>query len=243
MSTSRAVLFTALAIGVVTAALMLPGVRGGEGQAKAARSDVVVAESVCEAHELRARKREDPHLEIEIPREFDRPYPSESACRSHELAWDEDAPGPQQPIPFSHAHHAGEYEIPCLYCHSGTDRSRAAGVPSVELCMGCHSQFAKEYDELEGIQILKQHWEEGRSIEWQRVHWLPEYVQFRHNRHIAAGVDCRECHGPVEEMDKVYLVPETRWVYGMPAFKPKMGWCMSCHWERGATDDCLSCHH
>ena len=62
------------------------------------------------------------------------------------MAWDPDAPGPLQPIPFSHAHHAGEFEIECLYCHSGTDRSRAAGVPSVELCMGCHSQFPPTYD-------------------------------------------------------------------------------------------------
>ena len=62
-----------------------------------------------------------------------------------------EAPGPHQPIPFSHKHHAGEFEIDCLYCHSGTDRSRAAGVPSVELCMGCHAQFPAEYDELEGI--------------------------------------------------------------------------------------------
>lgn len=206
-------------------------------------SGVLVATSVCEAHELRARQLEDPQLEIVIPPEFDRPYPSLSACRSAELAWDPDAPGPMQPIPFSHALHAGEYEMPCLYCHSGTDRAPAAGVPSVEVCMGCHAQFPKEYDELEGIRILKRHWEEGRSIEWQQIHRLPEYVQFRHNRHVAAGVECQVCHGAVETMDKLYLVSDTKWVNLLPGLKLKMGWCMTCHWERGASTDCLSCHH
>ena len=66
-------------------------------------------------------------------------------------AWDPEAPGPMQPIPFSHKHHAGEFQIECLYCHAGTGESQAAGVPSVELCMGCHSQFPAEYDEIEGL--------------------------------------------------------------------------------------------
>ena len=105
------------------------------------------AASVCEAQELRARAADNPGLAIEIPPEFDKAWPSLEACRSHEAAWDEEAPGPQQPIPFSHKHHAGDFEIDCQYCHSGTDQSRAAGVPSVELCMGCHAQFPAEYDD------------------------------------------------------------------------------------------------
>ena len=96
-------------------------------------------------------KEDDPHLEIEIPAAFDKKWPSASACQSAIDAWDPEAPGPIQPIPFSHKHHAGEFQIECLYCHTGTDESQAAGVPSVELCMGCHSQFPAEYDEIEGI--------------------------------------------------------------------------------------------
>ena len=59
-----------------------------------------------------------------------------------------------QPIAFPHTIHAGVDQIDCQYCHSGTDQSRTAGIPSVEVCMGCHAQFPKEYDELEGIQTL-----------------------------------------------------------------------------------------
>jgi hypothetical protein len=207
-----------------------------------------VATSVCEAQRLKAAKARNPELQISIPPEFDRDFPSLSACESHEAAWDASAPGPNQPIPFSHAHHAGKFQIDCLYCHSGTDRSQAAGMPSVELCMGCHANFPKEYDELEGIRILKEHWDEKTSVPWEQIHRVPEHVQFRHNRHIAAGLDCNTCHGsaeqPVEASEKLYLVPDTKWwFYGLPTQKLEMGWCIKCHRQNGASQDCLTCHY
>ena len=214
--------------------------------AEEAHGPVLVADSICSAQRLKARKADDPSLQIEIPAEFNGQWPSLSACESHDLAWDDDAPGPRQPIPFSHKHHAGEYEIECLYCHTGTDKSQAAGVPSTALCMGCHSQFPAAYDELEGIRILKDHWEQKKPIEWEQIHRVPEHVQFRHNRHVQAGVACQECHGPVEELDKLYLVPDTQWwFYGLPAQKLEMGWCIKCHRENNqqASQDCLKCHY
>jgi hypothetical protein len=215
------------------------------GVAVAAGGDVLIAGSVCEAHELRAMQEEDPHLEIEIPPEFDKQWPSASACQSAIDAWDPEAPGPKQPIPFSHKHHAGEFQIECLYCHTGTDKSQAAGVPSVELCMGCHSQFPLEYDEIEGIRILKEKWEKQEPIEWVQIHRLPEHVQFRHNRHVQAGVECQTCHGPVEEIDKLHLVPDTRLGYLVPVAKLEMGWCINCHRQNNqqASQDCLKCHY
>jgi hypothetical protein len=235
----------AAALLVSALALWLPP--GGASPARAAGSDEVqVAGSVCEAHRLKAMKAEDPHLEIEIPAEFDKPWPSALACESEAAAWDVTAPGPMQPIPFSHKHHAGEFGIDCQYCHSGTDRSRAAGVPAIEVCMGCHSQFPAEYDELEGIKILKQHWNEKKPIEWKQIHRLPEYVKFRHNRHVSAGLECQRCHGPVEKLDKLYLVPDTIWwPWMMPAAKLEMGWCIECHRQNDhqASQDCLTCHY
>ncbi len=161
-------------------------------------SGALVASSVCEAQEFKALKQADPDLRIEIPKEFDTPWPTLEACRTHAAALDEETPGLVQPIPFSHKHHAGQFAIDCLYCHSGTDRSPSAGVPSVAVCMGCHSQFPASYDELSGIQTLKEHWEKKQPIQWEQIHRLPEYVQFRHNRHVAAGIDCQRCHGRVE---------------------------------------------
>ncbi len=217
----------------------------GDGAANAAGGDVRVASSVCEAHELRAAKEDDPSLEIEIPAEFDKQWPSKAACDSAVAAWDPEADGPMQPIPFSHKHHAGQFKIECLYCHSGTDKSAAAGVPSVELCMGCHSQFPAEYDQIEGIRILKQHWEEKKPVEWVQIHRLPEHVQFRHNRHIQAGVDCQRCHGDVASYDKLPLVADSHIGYLVPVAKLEMGWCINCHRQNNqqASQDCLKCHY
>lgn len=237
---SSALLVLPLAIACGVAAWSLSGPRA----VHAASGTVLVAGSVCEAQELKARKARDSHLEIEIPAEFDKPYPSLDACRSHAAAEDPEAPGPLQPIQFSHKHHAGLYEIDCQYCHSGTDVSPAAGVPSVELCMGCHSQFPKEYDELEGIRTLKQHWEEQVPIQWEQIHRLPEHVQFQHRAHVRAGFDCQACHGPVEEMDKLYMTEDTIWwPWGLPSKKLEMGWCIDCHRANGATQDCYACHY
>jgi len=214
--------------------------------ALAAGADPLVATSVCEAHELRALQEQDPDLEIEIPRQFDTAWPSRDACLSHAAALDENTPGLVQPIPFSHKHHAGKFGIDCQYCHSGTDRSAAAGVPSVELCMGCHSQFPASYDELSGIRTLKQHWENKEPIEWLQVHRLPEYVQFRHNRHLRADppVDCQLCHGLVQEYDKIFVFEDTKWwPWGLPTRTLEMGWCIQCHREKKASQDCYTCHH
>ena len=169
------------------------------------------------------------------------PQSSEAAKAAQQNAWDDDAPGPRQPIPFSHALHAGQYQIDCLYCHSGSERSAAAGVPSVELCMGCHSQFGQD---LEGVQILKKFWDEKQTVPWEQIHRLPEHVQFKHNRHVAAGVACQTCHGPVQEMDKVHMTSDTIWwPWLLPSKKLEMGWCINCHRENQASQDCLTCHY
>lgn len=235
-----------LALLVVSGWLVGTVFRGASVARGEGSGEMRVAQDVCDAHRLRALQEEDPHIQIEIPPEFDKAWPSRAACESHDAAWDVEAPGPMQPIPFSHKHHAGDFEIDCQYCHSRTDDSRTAGVPSVEVCMGCHSQFPLEYDQLEGIQILKKHWEEKKPIEWEQIHRLPEYVKFRHNRHVAAGVACQRCHGPVEELDKLYLVPDTEWwQYGLPTTKMEMGWCIMCHRDNNhqASQDCLICHN
>jgi len=239
----RLVLLSVLSLGAGAALLLAPG-----STPPASAKEPLRADSVCRAHELKAAKLANPDLEIEIPEEFNRDYPTPAACASHAaaLVQDEDT-GPVQPIPFSHKHHAGEWKIDCQYCHSGTDRSRAAGVPSLELCMGCHEQFPAEYDELSGIQTLKDMWSRGESIQWTQIHRLPEHVKFQHQAHLRRsdlGIQCQTCHGPVETMDKVMLTPDTKWwPWGLPTKKLEMGWCVQCHRDNGASQDCLTCHY
>ncbi|MEK6580432.1 MAG: cytochrome c3 family protein [Bdellovibrionota bacterium] len=126
---------------------------------------------------------------------------------------------PDQPIPFSHKIHAGKNKIACLYCHSGAEKSRHATIHSMNVCMNCHSVVRVDSPY---IQELRKAYAEGRSIEWVRVHEVPDYVYFSHKRHVSKGLSCETCHGNVREMDRIeQFAPLT------------MGWCMECH--RGET--------
>jgi hypothetical protein len=61
--------------------------------------------------------------------------------------------------------------------------------------------------------------EGGASIDWRRVHKLPDYVRnFPHNVHLNAGVSCYSCHGAIMEMPVVHEVQPL-----------SMSWCLSCH--------------
>ncbi len=161
---------------------------------------------------------------------------------------DAELEGPVQPIAFSHQLHAGELEIQCLYCHTAADKSQHATIPAVSVCMGCHQWVKSGPSEGSTEEIAKIHefWGKGESIPWIRIHRLPEHVQFKHHRHVRAGVACQECHGPVESMRRVYMTKDTKlrphslW---LPAAKLEMGWCMDCHEARGATRDCVACHY
>lgn len=84
---------------------------------------------------------------------------------------------------------------------------------------------------------------ERQSIPWVRVHNLPDHVAFDHRPHVAAGVACAECHGPVESMARVRQSSDL-----------SMGWCVNCHRRaqvppiKGgppgpASTDCSVCHH
>jgi hypothetical protein len=131
---------------------------------------------------------------------------------------------PEQPIAFSHKNHAGDRKIPCQYCHSSARRSTSAGVPPMNTCMGCHKYVGTD---LEPIKLLTEKYKANEPIHWNKVHDLPDFVRFPHNRHVLSGIACQECHGEVEKMDAtVHQVAPLQ-----------MGWCISCHQERGSSSD------
>ncbi|MCM2277761.1 MAG: cytochrome c family protein [Oligoflexia bacterium] len=126
---------------------------------------------------------------------------------------------PEQPIPFSHKVHAGDNKIACLYCHSNAEKARHSGIPSMNVCMNCHTVVKADSPH---IQLLQKMYKEGKAFEWVRIHELPDHAYFNHKRHLAKGLVCENCHGDVKSMDRVYQ------------FSPlTMGWCMECH--RGRT--------
>jgi hypothetical protein len=128
---------------------------------------------------------------------------------------------PRQPIAYSHKLHAGELEIECLYCHSQADKGPHATVPSVSTCMKCHEQVQTKDDDgnltPETAKLLE-HWERKTPIVWNKVSDLADFAYFDHSRHVNVGVECEECHGPVDTMEHM------RREFGL-----KMSWCLECH--------------
>ncbi len=120
-----------------------------------------------------------------------------------------------QPVPFSHEHHAGALQIDCRYCHDSVESSPVAGLPPTHTCMSCHSQL---WTGAEMLAPVRQSLAQGEPLRWNRVNELPDYVFFHHGVHVNAGVGCVECHGQVDTM------PLMRKAEPMT-----MGWCLSCH--------------
>ena len=150
---------------------------------------------------------------------------------------------PIQPIHYSHKIHSGANQIECQYCHSSAKKSKHSGIPSLNVCMNCHMNIA-EYNGEEDLEkgytkefytneIKKLYkavgWDENsrtytgetEPVKWVRIHNLPDFVYFNHAQHVnVAGVDCKTCHGPVEEMEILYQHSSLT-----------MGWCINCHRE------------
>ncbi|MGA3185601.1 MAG: cytochrome c3 family protein [Bryobacteraceae bacterium] len=120
-----------------------------------------------------------------------------------------------QPVPFSHKHHVADDGIDCRYCHTSVETSAFAGLPPTETCMSCHSQLWTNAEMLEPVRAS---YRTGKSIEWTRVHDLPDFVYFNHSIHVKKGIGCSTCHGRVDQMPLMYKVNT---LY--------MQWCVDCH--------------
>src|ERR671937_2827767 len=120
-----------------------------------------------------------------------------------------------QPVPFSHAHHVGGLGIDCRYCHTSVENSSFAGIPPTKTCMNCHSQIFSTSPFLEPV---RQSFRTDRSIEWMRVHDLPDFVYFNHSIHVHKGIGCTTCHGQVDRMPLMWQEQSLQ-----------MEWCVNCH--------------
>ena len=122
---------------------------------------------------------------------------------------------PKQPVPFSHAQHAGQLGIDCRYCHIGVEKGPHSTLPATQVCMNCHSSVKTGSPKLTPV---FESWTSGKPVKWVRVHDLPDYVYFNHSAHVNRGVSCASCHGRVDQMDVV-----------AQAQPLSMGWCLDCH--------------
>jgi hypothetical protein len=160
--------------------------------------------------------------------------------------------GIEQPIAFPHDLHAGTNQIPCMYCHATADRSVDAGIPSVQVCAGCHIPGGTPVVRADRPEVKKliAYWQEQKPIPWVRIYKIADHAHFPHMRHVNAGLQCQQCHGPVETMSEITGVwngdgdTGNRTRYGVA--KPntlEMGWCINCHRERQVRTDCFVCHY
>lgn len=122
---------------------------------------------------------------------------------------------PSQPVKYSHKLHAGDLGIDCRYCHISVEKSPVANIPPTQTCMNCHKIILPESEKLLPV---RESWASVESIEWIRVHNLPDYAYFNHALHFRAGVGCISCHGNVAEMEVVTQIEPL-----------SMSWCRTCH--------------
>src|SRR6266700_19826 len=122
---------------------------------------------------------------------------------------------PNQPVPFSQKHHVEGLGLQCQYCHTQVEKAAYAGIPPTKTCINCHAQIWTNADLLEPV---RQSWATGASIQWIRVHDLPDYVYFNHEIHVNKGIGCASCHGRVDEMPLMYQQNTLQ-----------MEWCLNCH--------------
>ncbi|MGF1508684.1 MAG: cytochrome c3 family protein [Myxococcota bacterium] len=120
-----------------------------------------------------------------------------------------------QEVPFSHRHHVQSMGIDCRYCHWSAEESNYAGVPPTHTCMTCHSQIWVDSPMLAPV---RESYDENKPLVWSKVHDLPDYVYFNHAIHVAKGIGCASCHGPVQQMALVWQDATLH-----------MSWCLECH--------------
>jgi hypothetical protein len=140
-------------------------------------------------------------------------------------------PEPQQPIAFVHRVHVEIAELNCVDCHITVARGPRASIPDIRTCWTCHENILTDHPE---IMKIKAYHDRGHDIPWQRVWGWPEeaHVRFNHAPHIRAEIDCASCHGNVAQMTVAERVMDHT-----------MGFCVDCHKQRNAPNDCVTCHY
>ena len=68
------------------------------------------------------------------------------------------------------------------------------------------------------LEPVRASYRDDQSISWTRVNAVPDFVYFNHSIHIAKGVGCTTCHGPIGEMNITWRAQS---LY--------MRWCLECH--------------
>jgi mono/diheme cytochrome c family protein len=140
------------------------------------------------------------------------------------------APHPEmeQPIPFSHRGHV-VLGLQCSNCHASSANRGEMTLPPAATCMGCHAAVANDRPSIQKLAALAA---SDQPIQWVRIYPLLAGVQFGHDPHLRAGVQCGTCHGPVGDQTTLSEMTSLS----------SMATCISCHETRHANTSCAACH-
>lgn len=166
-------------------------------------------------------------------------------------------PAITQPMEFPHKAHMeleADEKLECTSagCHDRAEKDMVAGRPSTEKCLSCHLEEEEE-EKTEEEKKLDAYAESGEEIPWKRVWRMSTDTFLSHRIHVAAKIECQDCHGPIEELD--HAPPRA-------LKKLTMADCIDCHetWQwpveegedeagprrvdisRKISNDCGACH-
>lgn len=138
-----------------------------------------------------------------------------------------DGPAAAPPRPtVNHELHAAR-DLLCIDCHDPEETGEPA-MPAAAVCLDCHEDLAQENDR------VRAYFDASRlpdgSYRFERPAYMSDLI-VNHKGHAAAKIDCAACHGE----------PTTA-AFARPAPLALMESCSACHVERGAPNECATCH-
>lgn len=143
----------------------------------------------------------------------------------------------------------------CEDCHGFRQDGSFCGIPTLENCVGCHSE--PQGTSATEKALIKNFISKKREIPWLVYARQPENVYFSHIQHVKlAGLKCERCHGPHGTSEKLAPFQRNRisgysrniWgqsisrIRSAPGDGMKMDDCERCHAERSVGASCLGCH-
>ena len=157
---------------------------------------------------------------------------------------------PVQPIYYSHKVHAGTNQISCLYCHGGSQDSKQASIPSVNVCMNCH----KGINKYEGEKLVR---ENGVAVdgteEIQKLYsyagWNSTAKKYNDDKN---GDGIPDGAHPIE-WTKIHNLPDHVYFNHSQHIKVGKQQCQTCHGNIQEMDEvaqfsnlsmgwCINCH-
>jgi menaquinone reductase, multiheme cytochrome c subunit len=135
-----------------------------------------------------------------------------------------------QPLPMSHQRHLAK-DMKCRACHQGVEGQAQASFPTLADCMDCHKKKQGESPDEPSVRAFAQSHQE---VTWVRLNVLPDHVYFSHAAHVTlANMNCEDCHRDMRTVDQPLSEPDVH---------QTMETCVSCHRQKQASVDCLTCH-